>query len=118
MTIERSDEMVEAHDVHNLRQREKELKKKKIYNNIKLFFSNKRAVFGVFLLGLFIALAVLGPIFYEYDHFKYFLGPRIGMPTEEFKLGFDEMGRDVLGTVIYATRASLAIGILVTLIVV
>lgn len=110
--------MEETQSVQSLRQREKELKKKKIVNNFKLFFGNKRAVFGVFMLTFFIALAVFGPFIYKYDHFKYFLGPRIGMPTEEFKLGFDEMGRDVLGTVIYGTRASLAIGIFVTLIVV
>lgn len=110
--------MTEAQEIQRLRQREKELKKKKFVKNVKLFFGNKRAVFGVFLLGLFIALAVLGPAFYEYDHFEYFLGPRTGMPTDAFRLGFDEMGRDVLGTVIYGTRASLAIGICVTLIVV
>lgn len=101
-----------------LRKREKELKRKKLKNNIKLFFSNKRAVFGVSILAFFILMAVIGPLVYDYDHFKYFLGPRVGKPTEEYRLGFDELGRDVFGAVIYGTRASLAIGIFVTLIIV
>lgn len=101
-----------------LRKREKELKRKKLRNNIRLFFSNKQAVFGVSILAFFVLMAVFGPLLYDYDHFKYFLGPRVGKPTEEFKLGFDELGRDVLGAVIYGTRASLTIGIFVTMIIV
>lgn len=110
--------MEEKQNLKSLRDREKELKRQKTMKNFQLFFGNKRAVFGVCLLGIFVALAVIGPLLYEYDHFSYFLGPRIGSPTEGYRLGFDEMGRDVLGTVIYGTRASLAIGIFVTLIVV
>lgn len=106
------------HTHESLKEREKEIKRQKLRNNLHLFFGNKRAVFGVLLLSFFIALAILGPLIYDYDHFSYFLGPRVGKPTGEYRLGFDEMGRDVLGTVIYGTRASLAIGISVTMIVV
>ncbi len=105
-------------NLKKLKDREKELKRQKLKNNLKLFFSNKRAVFGVVILAFFIFMAVIGPLLYDYDHFLYFLGPRVGFPTEEYKLGFDELGRDVLGAVIYGTRASLAIGIFVTLIIV
>ncbi len=109
-------ESINTHE--QLRKRERELKRQKIRNNLHLFFGNKRAVFGVLLLSFFIIMALLGPYFYKYDHFSYYLGPRVGKPTPEFRLGFDEMGRDVLGTVIYGTRASLAIGLSVTFIVV
>lgn len=102
----------------NLVNREKELKRQKMKNNFTLFFSNKRAVFGVIMLSFFIIISIFGPLIYDYDHFSYFLGPRVGNPTDDFKLGFDELGRDVLGTIIYGTRASLAIGIFVTLIIV
>lgn len=101
-----------------LHKREKELKRQKIRKNLKLFFSNKRAVFGVFLLLFFVLLALVGPLLYDYDHFTYFLGGRIGEPTSEYALGFDELGRDVMGAVIYGTRASLAIGLFATLIIV
>lgn len=105
-------------DIHKLKEREKELKRQKIKLNIKLFFSNKKAVFGVVILVFFLLMAILGPLVYEYDHYQYFLGSRVGGPTEEYKLGFDELGRDVLGAVIYGTRASLIIGVVVTLIIV
>lgn len=102
----------------DIKKREKEIKRIKRKNNIDLFLSNKRAVFGLVLLGLFIFMALIGPILYKYDHNAYFLGPRVGEPTEEYIFGFDELGRDVFGAVIYGSRASLAIGFFVTLIIV
>lgn len=102
----------------NLRQRERELRSKNIKRNLGLFFGNKRAVFGVCLLGFFLLVAFVGPLVYNYDHATYFLGPRIGAPNEQFRLGFDELGRDVLGSIIYGTRASLEIGIFVALLIV
>lgn len=107
-----------ALDLDLLRKREKELKQDKWRKTVKLFFSNKRAVFGVCLLGFFILMAVIGPIFYEYSHSTYFLGPRLGAPNEEYRLGFDELGRDIMGALIYGTRASLAIGFFVTALIV
>ena len=102
----------------DLKQQERALRIRNIKKNAALFFGNKRAVFGVFFLGFFLLVAIIGPRVYEYSHDGYFLGPRIGKPTEQFKLGFDELGRDVFGAVVYGTRASLAIGIFVALIVV
>lgn len=105
-------------NAQQMRERERQLKRDKRNKNLKLFFGNKRAVFGVVLLGIFILLALVGPLLYEYEHDGYFLGQRLGAPTKEYKLGFDEMGRDVLGAIIYGARASLAIGFFVTLLIV
>lgn len=107
-----------GNQVSTLRKRERELRWLHLRKNLSLFFSNKRAVFGVCLLTFFILLALLGPVVYEYSHKEYFLGPRVGAPQESFRLGFDELGRDVLGAVIFGTRASLAIGIFVALLIV
>ncbi len=104
--------------LEQMKKREQELKKQKHRKNLKLFFSNKRAVFGVILLSVFVFLALFGPMIYEYSHSTFFLGASVGKPTSEYRFGFDEMGRDVLGAVIYGTRASLAIGIFVTLLIV
>lgn len=111
-------EKVEQMTAEQMHEREKELKRQKRNTNLKLFFGNGRAVFGTVLLLIFIFLAVFGPLFYHYDHQEYFLGQRIGAPNAEYKLGFDEMGRDVLGAIIYGARASLAIGFFVTLLIV
>lgn len=103
--------------LEQLKQREKELRARKRKTNMKLFFGNKRAVFGCCLLACFFILAFVVPLFYEYDHEAYALGPRVGAPTPEYPLGFDELGRDVLGILIYGAKASLAIGVFVTLII-
>lgn len=97
--------------------REKQLKKMRRKETVNLFFSNKRAVFGTILLLLFILLAIVGPMVYSYEHDGYFLGDRLSGPNEEYRLGFDEMGRDVFGALIYGARASLAIGFFVTLLI-
>ena len=111
-----SDIPVSNHE--DLRKQERALRIRNLKKNFSLFFGNKRAVFGVCLLVFFLLVAFVGPLVYEYDHEGYFLGPRIGKPDEQFKLGFDELGRDVFGAIVYGTRASLAIGIFVALIVV
>lgn len=111
-TSQMSAEMLES-----LKKREKELKRRKVRQNLSLFFHNKRAVFGTILLMLFVIMALIVPQFYEYHHDAYALGPRVGAPTDKYVLGFDEMGRDVMGILIYGARASLAIGVLVTLII-
>ena len=111
-TSSMSEEMLQS-----LKEREKELKRRKIKQNLGLFFHNKRAVFGMILFLFFVVLALVVPHFYEYHHDAYALGPRVGAPTPEYPLGFDELGRDVLGILIYGARASLAIGVLVTLII-
>jgi peptide/nickel transport system permease protein len=100
-----------------LEAREKELKRMHRKENIQLFLSNKRALFGSALLLVFILLAIFGPIFYDYEHDGYFLGPRLGSPNDTHRLGYDEMGRDVLGSLIYGARASLMIGFFVTLLI-
>lgn len=115
-----NDEMniIAAEPAEDMKKRERELRLQRFKKNLSLFFGNGRAVFGVCLLGVFVLISLVGPLVYEYDHDTYFLGPRIGAPTETFKLGFDELGRDVMGAVIYGTRASLAIGLFVALLIV
>lgn len=100
-----------------LKRQEKELRRRKRKANLALFFGNKRAVFGVCLLSFFVIMGFIVPLFYPYDHMGYFLGDRFGKPDAQYVFGFDEMGRDVLGILIYGTRASLIIGVAVTLIV-
>jgi len=45
-------------------------------------------------------------------------GPRLGSPTAEFPFGTDEIGRSVLNLTVHATRISMIIGLLATLITV
>jgi peptide/nickel transport system permease protein len=99
------------------RERDRMLRNKKIKESLTAFFSNRWAVFGVCLLSLFLLMAYVGPLFYHYDHAEFFLSGRVAPPEGKYVLGFDELGRDVLGAVIHGARASLKIGLFVTLIV-
>jgi peptide/nickel transport system permease protein len=105
-------------ELKQLKIEERAKKIKKIVTNLKLFFGSRKAVFGFFLLMVFIAFAAIGPVVYEYHHDGYALGKRLQAPNDKYALGLDELGRDVMGAVIYGARASLAIGFFVTLLIV
>lgn len=45
-------------------------------------------------------------------------GPRLGPPSAEFPLGTDELGRSILNLTVHATRISMVIGLLATIITV
>lgn len=59
--------------------------------------------------------AVLAPLIAPY-HPDEIVGPFAGAPSREFWLGTDQIGRDVLSRLLYATRVSLLVGVLATLI--
>lgn len=65
----------------------------------------------VILLG---GAAVLAPLIAPY-HPDEIVGPFGDAPSSEFWLGTDQIGRDVLSRLLYATRVSLLVGVLATL---
>jgi peptide/nickel transport system permease protein len=89
-------------------------------NNIKKFVDtfkgNKMGVLGFYILIFFLLVAFLGPVIYDYDAQDYGAGELIAAPTAGFILGTDDMGRDILGALIYGAKVSLMIGIFATLI--
>lgn len=65
---------------------------------------------GLFLLALFIAVAILAPAISPYDP-----GERMGpfrSPSWEHPLGTNDLGNDIFSEVIYATRISLGVGLM------
>lgn len=71
-------------------------------------------VSAVIILGL-VLVALLAPVLAPQD--PTFLDPvvRLQGPSDEYRLGTDDAGRDVLSRVIYGARVSLLIGVSVTL---
>lgn len=59
--------------------------------------------------------ALLAPVIAPYDP-DAIVGPFSGAPCKEFLLGTDQIGRDVLSRLLYATRVSLLVGIMATFI--
>lgn len=80
----------------------------------------KTAVFGGFVLGLFVLIAILAPVLAPHDpgkqNLKLRLAPPIGLGLEnasiEYPLGNDNLGRDVFSRLIVGSRVSLVVGVI------
>lgn len=82
---------------------------------VRQFCRNRLAVAGVALLCIFVALALAGPLVAPYDPIKPDLRSRLASPGGVHWLGTDHFGRDVLSRVIYGSRVTLTVGLLVAL---
>lgn len=67
--------------------------------------------FGAVIIILLVIIAILAPLFSPYDPTAQ-IGKRLQPPDNEFLLGTDHLGRDVLSRIIYASRVSLYVGLL------
>lgn len=80
---------------------------------VKRFLKHKLAVVSVIFLGIVIICGVLAPIIAPYDPNKV-VGGFSDAPSKAFLLGTDQVGRDVLSRILYATRISLFVGFAAT----
>ena len=80
--------------------------------NIKMV-KNRLAVSGILLIAILCTLALFAPIFAPNDPLDQKLNSRLLGPCHEYPFGTDEFGRCIFSRVIYGTRISLGIGILV-----
>lgn len=78
---------------------------------VRKFLKNKRAVFGVILITIFIVGSVFAPLFTTYDPSAVDLLNVRSAPTAEHLLGTDDLGRDVFTRLLYGGRISIAVGI-------
>lgn len=79
-----------------------------------LFASNKMGMLGLYILIFILIVAFIGPLVYHYDPQSFGDGDLIAPPSSKFWLGTDDMGRDILGALIYGAKISLLIGIFAT----
>lgn len=81
------------------------------YYVLRRFFRHKLAVAGLVVLILLVLLAIFAPQIAPHD--PYYIDPRLldSRPSAEHPLGLDQVGRDVLSRLIYATRISLSVGV-------
>jgi peptide/nickel transport system permease protein len=74
---------------------------------------NPEGAFGLLILGLLVVFAVAAPLIAPYDPIAQHQGQENLGPNGAFLLGTDELGRDLLSRVIYGTRPSLAVALMV-----
>jgi peptide/nickel transport system permease protein len=72
----------------------------------------KGAIFGLFVIGLFVAFAVLAPLIAPYDPIVQSWSAVRNAPSLDHFFGTDDVGRDVFSRVVYGTRASLFAGVI------
>jgi peptide/nickel transport system permease protein len=80
---------------------------------LKVFLSRGVVVFGMIVLFIFIMVAIFAPLLAPYDPYEQDLRNTLSQPTKEHLLGTDALGRDSLSRIIYGTRTSLMIGLIV-----
>jgi peptide/nickel transport system permease protein len=89
------------------------------YRRWRRFSANPLSVFGLVILVLLIIFATIGPSLAPHDPLRQVLADRLlppGSPSHWF--GTDQLGRDILSRLIFGSRLTLSIAILVVVLVV
>jgi peptide/nickel transport system permease protein len=81
----------------------------------RVFLSRGVVVFGMVVIIAMILVAIFAPIIAPYDPYKTSLSNALQGPSASHLLGTDSLGRDTMSRVIYGSRTSLEIGLLVVL---
>ena len=77
----------------------------------RVFFSNRLALLGTAVMGVFILMAVFAPLIAPYGPLQQDLASKFAPPSRAHLMGQDELGRDILSRVIYGARISLTAGL-------
>jgi len=86
----------------------------KVYFGGKEFARQPLAMFGFIVIALLLAVALAAPLLAPYDPLQQDLVKRLLPPGGDHLFGTDELGRDLLSRLIYGSRVSLYIIMLVT----
>ena len=82
----------------------------------RVFLGRGLVVFGVVVILAFVIIAIFAPQIAPYDPLKRNLDEALQQPNAQHLLGTDAIGRDTLSRLIYGTRISLIVGVLVVFI--
>lgn len=69
------------------------------------------AVIGLFILFVFVMIAILSPFITPHDPLKIFPGERLSAPSLDFLMGTDQIGRDILSRLLAGARISIIVGV-------
>jgi peptide/nickel transport system permease protein len=76
-------------------------------------FANRGAVAGLTIVSLFIGVALLAPLLAPYSPAMQNLSEDLHAPQLHHPCGQDKLGRDILSRIVYGSRVSLLVGVLV-----
>jgi ABC-type dipeptide/oligopeptide/nickel transport system permease subunit len=76
------------------------------------FRRNFLAMFGVIFVALIVIIAIFAPILAPYDPLNVEVLNTLGAPSLKHLMGTDELGRDLLSRIMYASRPMLMVGVI------
>src|SRR6056297_3075579 len=76
-----------------------------------VFRRNRMSILGLWLLAIFVLIAMIGWVYTPFDPNKVAAGGRMLAPNLTHPMGTDELGRDVFSRVLEGMRTSLMVGI-------
>ncbi|MDE6738090.1 MAG: ABC transporter permease, partial [Lachnospiraceae bacterium] len=107
--------VIEGYDAENDRP-QKDISDESYWQTVfRRFKRHHLATVSLVVLGIIVLAALLAPVIAPYDP-NDIAGPFAGAPSKDFWLGTDQIGRDVLSRLLYATRISLLVGVMATVI--
>jgi len=107
--------MITLQETENIAQLSEKLKKEQRALRFRRLKSNYGLLIGSIIILLFIAVALMGPLFTTYGPYQMKVLDRLLPPSAEHLLGTDEFGRDLLTRIIYGARVSISVGLIVAL---
>jgi len=82
--------------------------------NLRQLKKNKAAMIGLIIILFFVFTAIFAPFIAPHDPYEQNLEKALLLPCKEYPMGTDELGRCIMSRIIFGTRISLQIGIIVT----
>ena len=76
------------------------------------FLANRAAIFGGFVVALFVLVAIFAPLIAPYDPLATSFTAIRKAPSALHWFGTDELGRDILSRIVFGARASLMAGVI------
>jgi ABC-type dipeptide/oligopeptide/nickel transport system permease subunit len=86
------------------------------FDSWKRLRKNRAAFLGLIMVCIFILVAIFAPLLAPYDPNEINLGAILKAPSADYWLGTDYYGRDLLSRIIYGSRISISVGVIVQLV--
>lgn len=82
----------------------------------RVFLGRSIVAVGLVIILVFILIAIFAPVLAPYDPYTPDLSANLSTPSGQHLLGTDALGRDTMSRILYGTRTSLEIGLIVVII--
>ena len=85
---------------------------------LRLLRQNRVAMIGLLIVTMMVSMGVFGPLIAPHDPNAQIKGRRLESPGQEFLLGADNLGRDLLSRLLHGARLSIGMAALATIFIV